>query len=196
MLSIERAMSRTKREQTLQAFFQERLLCPWGREAAREGRITYADAGKFKTLCKDVRTFLSRGPGTVLVAVAPVDLWTHQAVERKAREMFVDLFMVRNLLSGTTATRSEVSAFSDVPPGARPLLDFEERLLFTIAMSPHYPEGHPRRAPHLLLSSTWGTDVVPLKKTASAAVSAVLDRRAALFGELYDSDELVLPLAA
>lgn len=192
-------MSRAKREQDVHLFLRSKLLCPWGRQAAGEGKVVYADASKFKTLCKDVRSFVSMGPGRVLVTLAPVDLTTHVAVERQAWAMFVDLFMASDVLAGTVMPRTDMTSMMDKARRdrfKRPMLGLDGRPLFTISMSPHYPSGHPRWAPHLLLSSTWAREVGSVQKSSPAVVATVRDKRTELVGELYDSDELVLPIAA
>lgn len=177
-------------------------VCPWGKAAAAQGQIIVhhlspglvGDIALRRVVCE----FAGGTSGTSLVIVLSYDRAAKlEELEQLAgsgwlrlREASLRLFNSdRPRIEREAIARHELQQTLDRNCPVRPHPLFRGRPVMIIALGPAYPSSHPRYSPLPVLCAVWTHDLaaVPLRPKEAHRL-----RMAALAGQAYDADELVL----
>lgn len=181
---IDRRLSSVSRKDALHAHFcgkhlpaEERIVCPWGIEAALRDDIVYAemprDSGEWhQAMFQAIRTYRSDRKAA-LVIVAPEDLETHEASRLFASQLFLELSCAFEHADNTREPLSQIKARYEIML-QRLLLNPKARIVAgtiktrggmkesqnVVAMGPLFARPHARYAPHLCLVSIRYGDII------------------------------------
>ncbi len=174
-------------------------VCPFAKAAPLElATVSALDPRVDRaSILRAVTTFAAaRGNALVLVANADKGFGTTEAWATAA---FLELMICCAQVSQPSVSIVEIERYMDstVRPvlnstEIRPYAGLHEQALMTICMGPVYAAEHPRYAPHTILVATWTADVAAAQSTP--AVPKIREAMAKAHGDVYDANELMLPL--
>lgn len=191
------------------AHFGPRYICPFATQSMRNNALSVCELAEslpatLERLGPALRQFIAARqpqPGSSLVLLFPSDVLAEAAFLQQGQNLFLILHFL--LAMGAEPSRDPEDAAAEAQTAMtesfdpahpiRTFLSFGGSPIASIALGPIYPVQHTRFAPHDCFVLTWFEDVAQVPTAARDKIRAAI---VAQMGELYDADDLVVPLSA